>query len=451
MSRDARRETRTLNAIDQLPQSRSTPGTRYESLADWLTYQEQLHPRVIDLGLERLVHVLAQLQWRGFKCPVITVGGTNGKGSCVALLESILAAQGYRVGAFTSPHLIRYNERIRVAGREVSDDELIAAFERIEAARGDTSITFFEFNTLAALLTFAARDVDVVVLEVGLGGTLDAVNVVDADVAIVSSIGLDHCEWLGNDVESIARWKAGIFRPGRSAIFGARNMPAAIQEEAERIGARLQRLGVDFQGNPGSNSWSWRGRIELPDLPIPGLPGIVQFDNAASVLAALDALRERLPVAHESIKAGLRNVRLAGRFEVITVNTPPPQEWILDVAHNPAAAETLARNLKSRACSGRTIAVCGMFVDKDVDGVIAAVSRQIDRWVAANVSGGRALAADVLATKISLSGGQAAVVAADVVTACKQAQSMAAPQDRIVVFGSFHTVGPALEWLQHSN
>jgi dihydrofolate synthase/folylpolyglutamate synthase len=234
------------------------------SLADWLAYQEGLHPNTIDLGLDRLSQVLVRLQWRQPAYPVITVGGTNGKGSCVALLESVFAAGGYRVGTFTSPHLIRYNERIRVAGCEVTDASLVAAFERIELARGDISLTFFEFNALAALLVFETAGLDLMVLEVGLGGRLDAVNVVSADIALISSIALDHCDWLGNDVESIGREKAGIFREGRMAVFGSRAMPKSIASEAQRVGASLLQLDTDFRVRcrfrlcSGKRNWKMR-------------------------------------------------------------------------------------------------------------------------------------------------------------------------------------------------
>jgi dihydrofolate synthase/folylpolyglutamate synthase len=418
------------------------------SLADWLAYQEQLHPNTIDLGLERLAQVLARLHWRQPACPIITVGGTNGKGSCVALLESILAAGGYRVGAFTSPHLIRYNERIRVTGREASDASLVAAFERIEAARGNISLTFFEFNTLAALLLFESAAPDVIILEVGLGGRLDAVNIVAADVALISSVALDHCDWLGSDVESIGREKAGIFRQHRAAIFGSRNMPASVASEAKRIGARLLRLGVDFDYQATSSEWIWQGQHKVEPLPLPALSGDVQLENAAAVLTVLECLRVQLPLTKVAIDSGLRAVQLAGRFQAIRA---PFGEWLLDVAHNPAAAATLARNLSARHCSGRTIAVCGMFADKDVAGVIAAVRAQIDLWVIAGVSGTRALPPDALARHAIAAGATVPHTAADVQSACVKARSLTQIGDRVVVFGSFHTVGPALAWLAETN
>jgi len=377
---------------------------------------------------------------------VITVGGTNGKGSCVALLDSLYSAGGYRVGTFTSPHLLRYNERIRIAGDEVADSALVAVFERIEAARGETSLTFFEFNALAALLIFAAEKPDIVVLEVGLGGRLDAVNVVDSDAAIVSSIALDHCDWLGNDVESIAREKAGIFRAGRVAVYGSRRMPATIASEARRVGALLRTLGNDFDFSAEGATWTWRGGHTLKSLPPPALYGAVQFENASAVLAVVDAMQSRLPLEHRAIDAGLRNVRLPGRFQVIRREA----EWILDVAHNPAAAGMLAANLNTRPQAGRSIAICGMFADKDVAGVVAAVRGEIDTWVIAGVQGPRALAPAKLASIVEQHGGQVATVVADVVAACVHARSLAKKGDRVVVFGSFYTVGPALDWLEQT-
>ncbi|MBC7984857.1 MAG: bifunctional folylpolyglutamate synthase/dihydrofolate synthase, partial [Candidatus Obscuribacterales bacterium] len=268
-------------------------------LAGWLNWQQRLHPNTIDLGLERVRLVWQRLGLEQPSYPVVTVGGTNGKGSCVALLDSILSAAGYRVGTFTSPHLIRYNERIRIAGCEISDASLVAAFERIDAAREGISLTFFEFNALAALLVFSTAGLDALILEVGMGGRLDAVNIIDADVAIVSSVALDHCEWLGKDIETIGREKAGIFRSARPAIFGARAMPQSIATEAAHCGAALLRLGQDFDHSidPAAASWDWRGQqLSFVGLPPPALLGRVQFDNAATVLAAVECLHSRLPL-----------------------------------------------------------------------------------------------------------------------------------------------------------
>src|SRR5688572_848994 len=357
-----------------------------KSLSEWLRWQETLHPSAIDLGLDRMRRTLARLGWQQPKCPVVTVGGTNGKGSTVALTSRILAEAGYRVGTFTSPHLLRYNERIVLDEREVSDASLLAAFERIDAARGSDTLTFFEFNALAALLIFETAGLDAIVLEVGLGGRLDGVNVVDADVAIVSSIALDHCDWLGPDVETIGREKGGIFRGGRPAIFGSRAMPASIAEVAQQLGAPLYRLGADFDWRRSDGRWSWRGRnSSYENLPSPALSGELQFDNASAVLCALECLSVRLRVTRGAIERGLTTVTLPGRFQVLPRSEPVAIEWILDVAHNPAAAQALAAQLAARPTAGRTIAVCGILGDKDIEGVATALQASFDAWIVVGV------------------------------------------------------------------
>jgi dihydrofolate synthase / folylpolyglutamate synthase len=421
---------------------------RFRRLADWLAWQETLHPNAIDLGLDRLQRTLDRLGWRRPACPVITVAGTNGKGSCVALTARILREAGYRVGTFTSPHLIRYNERIVVDGVEVADEALIAAFERIDPARGPDTLTFFEFNAAAALLVFAEADLDAVVLEVGMGGRLDAVNVVDADVALVTSIDLDHCDWLGRDRETIGREKAGIFRAGRPAIFGARDMPASIRESAQTIGAELQHLGRDFDWVRSGARWNWRGRAgEHRDLPPPALHGEIQYDNASTVLATLEALAARLRVPRQAIERGLQTVALPGRFQVVRQSTPRAIEWILDVAHNPAAARTLAAQLAARETAGRTIAVCGVLGDKDVEGIVGELRNSFDTWIIVGLQGARALAPDVLATRVRNLGANVEAVATDVAAGCQAAEALAQAGDRIVVFGSFLTVGLAMSRL----
>jgi dihydrofolate synthase/folylpolyglutamate synthase len=422
-----------------------------KSLAEWLRWQEKLHPSTIDLGLDRMCRTLARLRWQQPKCPVITVGGTNGKGSTVALTSRILAEAGYRVGTFTSPHLLRYNERIVLDGREVSDASLVAAFERIDAARGEDTLTFFEFNTLAALLIFDTAGVDAMVLEVGLGGRLDSVNAVDADVAIVTSIALDHTDWLGPDVESIGREKAGIFRPDRAAIFGSRDMPASIAEVAGQLGTPLYRLGheFDWRRESGADRWSWRGRnSSFEDLPRPALVGELQIDNASAVLSALECLSERLPVTRTAIERGLQTVTLPGRFQVIQRNEPVATEWILDVAHNPAAAQALAGQLTARRASGRTLAVCGILGDKDIAGVAAALRGAFDAWIIVGLDSPRAVPLNDLSQRLADAGANVVASADSVASGCEIAQSMARDSDRIVAFGSFLTVGPALEWLQ---
>ncbi len=415
----------------------------FARVADWLAWQETLHPQAIDLGLDRVRRVLARLAWQAPACPVVTVGGTNGKGSCVALVDSMLATQGYRTGTFTSPHLSRYNERIRIGGSEVSDASLLAAFERIEAVRGSDSLTFFEFNTLAALLVFETAGLDAVILEVGMGGRLDAVNLVDPDVALVTSIALDHCEWLGQDVETIGREKAGIFRAGRAAIFGSSSMPDSIAAEAVRIGARLQRLDHEFRCELRSGSWDWAGAgRRITGLPAPALPGLAQYANAASVVAVLESLQHRLPVSVKAMAAGLRNVRLPGRFEVHS----GPVTWIFDVAHNPAAAQNLAGNLAGHPCPGRTLAVCGVLGDKDIESIAAALRASVDAWILAGLPGPRAGSLATMQDRFGTSGVSVDAIEPTVEAACMAATRMARPGDRIVVFGSFLTVGPAREW-----
>jgi dihydrofolate synthase/folylpolyglutamate synthase len=424
-------------------------GIRFPDLARWLDWQQSLHPRLIDLGLERVSRVLSSTGWRKPACPVLTVAGTNGKGSCVALLASMLRAGGYRVGTFTSPHLVDYRERIRVDGEMVSEASLVAAFERIADALGPDSLTFFEFNTLAALLVFETAVPDAIVLEVGMGGRLDAVNLVDADVAILVSVGLDHMEWLGTDVEAIGREKAGIFRRGRPAIVGAGPVPKSVVACARESGADLRLFGRDFEGreNP-DGSWEYRDAAgTLEGLPAPGLGGSVQVANAATTLAALRALGPRLPLPRPAVERGLRSVRLPGRFQRIAAASG--FEWVLDVAHNPDSARVLAANLARYSVPGRTIAVCGMLADKDVESVVEILRDRVDDWIAAGTDGPRALDDAALAAR-AVARGVVMALGGTVPDALERAAAVAGRGDRVVVFGSFHTVGPALEHLAHA-
>src|ERR1700675_2525494 len=316
------------------------------SLEEWLTYQTQVHPQSIDLGLDRLRLVLDRLEWRQPKVPVITIAGTNGKGSVSGYCAAIMAAAGLRVGTFTSPHLRDYRERIRIHDRLVSAAELVAAFERIEAARGEVGLTFFEFNTLAALLVFEAARLDAWVLEIGMGGRLDAVNVVDPDVAVVVSVGFDHQEYLGTTLEAIAREKAGIFRRGRPAVNGSRDMLAVLEEVAREVGAPRKRPGTEYFYGPLAGTWQFRGsRWSLPQLPAPALAGDAQYANAAAAIAALEEIDARLTIPAAAVAQGLKQTKLAARFQVIAPAAPGGPTWILDVSHNPAAAQVLARNL----------------------------------------------------------------------------------------------------------
>ena len=423
-----------------------TARLRLGSLDAWLEWQQTLHPRAMDLGLERVTRVLERTGWRPPQVPVLTVGGTNGKGSCVATIAALLAAGGYRVATFTSPHLVDYRERIRVDGVPVSAASLVAAFERIADALGADTLTFFEFNTLAALLVFETACPDAVVLEVGMGGRLDAVNVVDPDVAVIVSVGLDHMEWLGPDVESIGREKAGILRAGRPAVVGTPAPPRSVIEVANAIGADLRLRGRDFDASAReAGRWDYRDRDgRLDSLPEPGLTGVVQVDNAATALAALRALGPRLPLARPAVERGLAQVRLAGRFQ--RLQDAGGVEWVLDVAHNEDSARTLAANLRRWPAAGRTLAVCGMLADKDARQVAGLLGGVVDRWYAASTDGPRGLAAEELSARAA-GAGVTMAPAGDVEAALAVAAAAARPGDRVVVFGSFHTVGPALRHL----
>ena len=414
---------------------------RFATLDDWLFWQETLHPRAIDLGLERVRAVLRRLQPEPPPYVVITVGGTNGKGSCVALLETILRAAGYRVGTYTSPHLSRYNERIRIDGDEAGDESICRAFARIDAARGDHSLTYFEFGTLAALELFRNAAIDVAVLEVGLGGRLDAVNIVDADAALVVSIDIDHIEWLGPDRDSIGYEKAGIYRPGRPAICADADPPARLLDYAQNLGARLHRIGRDYGFARTGQTWRWWSEdAELDELPPPALAGEHQFGNAAAAIATLLSLRHRLPIQLDAIRAGLSEVRLPGRFQTI----PGPVEWILDVAHNPRAAAVLADNLRKRPRTGRTSAIIGLLADKDANGVIRELAGIVDEWYTATLDGPRGRAGADLAALLRTVVGARATACGDALEACRAARIAARPGDRIVALGSFHVVAPVL-------
>jgi dihydrofolate synthase / folylpolyglutamate synthase len=418
------------------------------SLEQWLAYQAQVHPQTIDLGLERLRVVLGRLQWRQPAVPVITIAGTNGKGSVSAYCAAILSAAGFKVGTFTSPHLRDYRERVRVHDRLAHAEELVAAFERIETARGAVALTFFEFNTLAALLIFEAAALDAWVLEIGMGGRLDAVNVVDPDVAVVTSIGLDHQEYLGNTLEAIAGEKAGIFRAGKTAVIGGREPSMVLERIAHGLNAPLKRLAIEYNYVLEGAGWRYRGtHWDLPQLPAPALKGDIQFSNAATALAALEEISPRLKVPAAAIARGLTGVQLAGRFQLINPGACSPA-WVLDVAHNPDAARVLATNLNANLISGRTLAVCGILADKDAAGIVSVLDRCIDSWWCASVDGTRGRSGEALAEAARRVAHTPVVAADSVASACAAASSAAGPADRIVVFGSFHTVGPAIDWLE---
>jgi dihydrofolate synthase/folylpolyglutamate synthase len=414
---------------------------RFNSLDEWLQWQESLHPSAIDLGLERPGKVLHELGLESPQHTVITVAGTNGKGSSVALLESILLAAGYRVGCYTSPHLLRYNERIRIQGEEVSDQALCESFERIDQARGDISLTYFEFGTLAAFDLFARAELDVAVLEVGLGGRLDAANLVDADVALVTAIDIDHAAWLGNDREVIAREKAGIFRPGHPAVCSDPHPPQSLMDYAEELGTPLSLPERDFRFEQNGDSWSWSGvQMQRPALPLPALRGSFQLSNAAGVLRVLELLADRLPVATQHLRHGLLTATLPGRFQVLQGEVPV----IVDVAHNPQSAAALAANLHVMPCSGRTLAVVAMLADKDQASVVRELVPVVAAWYVAGLDVYRGSDAATLADVIASTSSQPVHRCSTVAEALQAARKEACSGDRIVVFGSFYTVAEAL-------
>ena len=421
--------------------------SRPTTQAAWLAYLETLHPKAIAMGLDRVEAVRARMGVT-LACPVVTVGGTNGKGSTCALLEAMYAAAGFRTGLYSSPHLLRYNERVRIAGREAADAELTAAFEAVEDARvgtggAPTPLTYFEFGTLAALWLFARAALDVVILEVGLGGRLDAVNIVDTDVAVITSIDLDHMDFLGPTRADIAREKAGIFREGRPVVCAEPDPPAPLTAHAAALGAPLLLLGRDYGYVAAATQWEYWGPAgKRYGLPHPALRGAHQLANAATALAVLDALHGRLPVAGGAIRAGLIKVVLPGRFQVL----PGRPTVVLDVAHNPHAAQVLAAAAGTMGFHPRTFAVFGMLADKDIAGVVAAIAPRIDRWYLATLPGPRGAGAAVLQAVLQRAGVAPDAVRAfdDVAAAVAAARGDADEADRIIVFGSFLTVAAAL-------
>ncbi|MBN3791996.1 bifunctional tetrahydrofolate synthase/dihydrofolate synthase [Burkholderia sp. Ac-20353] len=427
----------------------------FPTLDAWLSHLERAHPVGIDMGLTRIGKVKAALQLE-FACPVITVGGTNGKGSTCAFLETILVRAGYKVGCHTSPHLLTFNERARVNGEMVGDDELLPHFEAVEAARNalpePVSLTYFEFTTLAILHLFASRGLDAVILEVGLGGRLDAVNIIDADCAIVTSIDIDHTEYLGDTREKIAFEKAGIFRSGKPAICGDPAAPQTLIDHADAIGADLWLVGRDFrcEAQPGTErqQWSYLGRDKrYPALAYPALRGANQLINASAALAALESLRAVLPVSAQDIRLGLANVELPGRFQVL----PGKPAIVLDVAHNPHASAVLAQNLGNMGFFPYTYAVFGAMHDKDIDGVLHHLKGEIDHWCVTDLPLPRAASAEQLEAALHKAGvenGPDSSIAryTSPADAFRDALKRASENDRIVVFGSFHTVAGVMAY-----
>ena len=415
-----------------------------KDLSGWLAYIEQQHPQTIALGLERVERVRDAMGLVP-AVPVITVAGTNGKGSTCAMLEATLSAAGYRVGLYTSPHLMRYNERVRIAGREADDAALVSAFARVEAARiektGNIQLTYFEFGTLAAVDLFLRSAVDVLVLEVGMGGRLDAVNVFDADCAIVTSIGLDHMDYLGATREAIGHEKAGIFRAGKPAVLADPAPPASVLTHAQAIGALLQCIGRDFGYQAEGDQWLfWGPAGRKSALPYPALRGRIQLSNASAAFAALDTLQQRLPVSMRHLRRGLAEVALRGRFQVL----PGRPVVVLDVGHNPQAAAVLSDNLSDMSPYAATWAVFGMLSDKDIAGVVSLLAKRVDQWMVCTLPPPRGAKAAELAQVLKRSGVDAVREFENPARAYAAACSEAAENDRIVVFGSFHTVADVL-------
>jgi dihydrofolate synthase / folylpolyglutamate synthase len=409
-----------------------------KTLDEWLLYIERQHPKSIALGLERVAEVYSRMQAR-IDCPVITVGGTNGKGSTCAMLESILRSGGYRTGLYTSPHLLRYNERVRIGGAEASDDALVESFEAVEAARGSVALTYFEYGTLAALWLFSRAKLEAAVLEVGLGGRLDAVNLLDADCAVLTSVGIDHVDYLGPTREDIGREKAGIFRAGRPAVVAEPDPPPAVLSSK----ARLLLLGRDFGYSAQEGQWSyWGPGGRRGGLAYPALRGRMQLRNASAALCALDSLRSTLPLAMQHVRQGLATVELPGRFQVL----PGRPLVVLDVAHNAQAAKILAQNLADSGFARETIAVCGMLRDKDIGAVLRELAPRITRWHLASLPGPRgASAMDIkrhLDADVHLFESAAEAFAA--------AKAAANEDDKIVAFGSFLTVAEVMAWLNNN-
>jgi dihydrofolate synthase/folylpolyglutamate synthase len=409
-----------------------------KSLEDWLRYIEQQHPQAIALGLERVAAVLARMQL-ALPFPVITVGGTNGKGSTCAMLESILRCAGYRTGLYTSPHLLRYNERVRVAGVEAGDEALCDSFAAVERARGETPLTYFEFGTLAAFHRFSGENLEAAILEVGLGGRLDAVNVVDADCAVLTSVGIDHVDYLGATREDIGREKAGIFRAGRPAVVAEPDPPSTVFDSE----ANFLLLGRDFGFQAEPHQWSyWGPGGRRGGLAYPALRGKLQLRNAAAALCALDTLHMKIPVAMQDVRRGLAEVELPGRFQVL----PGRPQVILDVAHNPQAAKALAGNLADAGFAPETIAVCGMLRDKDIGAVVRELAPRVTRWHLATLPGPRGASAAQLAAHL-----QGNIHEHDSpAQAFAAARKAAGEGDKIVVFGSFLTVADVMAWLKNN-
>jgi len=428
-----------------VPETPQNKAILFTNLDEWLAHLETAHPVGIDMGLVRINRVKESLGLQ-FQCPVITVGGTNGKGSTCAFLESILLASGYRVACHTSPHLLRFHERARIQGREATDAELLQSFNRVEQARcrieNAPTLTYFEFTTLAIMDLFANAGIDVAILEVGMGGRLDAVNIVDADCAIVTSIDLDHMAYLGNTRESIAFEKAGIFRKNASAICGDPVPPQTLIDHAKAIGVDLWLMGKDYGFEGDQQQWGWSGRGKrFSGLAYPALRGANQLLNASAVVAALMALHDRLPVSAQDIRNGFALVELPGRFQVLAGKPT----IVMDVAHNPHASATLAQSLDKMGYHPYTFAIFGAMADKDIDGVLKPMMDLVDYWYCTDLSTARAAKGIDLAKQIRLLGKEAEVFSG-AGSAYQIALDNAGDGDRVVIFGSFYTVAGVMAY-----
>lgn len=413
------------------------------ALDDWLRWQESLSPHEIDLGLDRVRAVLRRLALEPPTGGVFTIAGTNGKGSTAAFLESLLMANGVATGMYTSPHLVRYNERVRVNGAPVEDSDLIEAFEAVESVRDEVPLTYFEFGTLAAMMLFDRFRSEAWILEVGLGGRLDAVNVIDPDYSLITTVALDHQEWLGQTLDAIAAEKAGIMRPATPAFYGDEPIPGAVTDGARELGADLRSFGRDFSYAAEKDSWTWRGAREVrTGLPYPEVADSAQMRNISLALAAVEA-RDPLLLDPSAVDEALREARPAGRFQIVQRK----HQWILDVAHNPQAAATVRDRIRRRADSADTTVVVGMLAGKQAEAFASELLEIADRWVVCTVDDARAFSGPELAASIEAAGGQVSRICQTPDDAFEYAARVTSRGGRILVCGSFRVVGPALVWL----
>lgn len=415
----------------------------FSTMTEWLNWIASIHKQEMDLGLERVKTIAMRLNLLPLPCPAIIVGGTNGKGSTVAGLESIYRAAGYKVGVFTSPYLLKVNEQVRVNGIMATDADFCEAFEKIETLRGDISLTPFEFMTLAALIIFRASDLELIILEIGLGGRLDAVNIVDADVSVVTSIDIDHAEWLGNTREAIGFEKAGIFRAQKPAVYGDFEPPASLIQHAQQLGTPLYLQGKDFKFTEKNKTWDWQFQdLRYQDLPL----NTLYLQNMSIVLAVVTLMQEKCPVMRTEINKGLSTISLPARIQIV----PGLITEIYDVSHNPAAVAFLAKKLQSLSCTGKTYAVFSMLADKDIVESLKNIKMHINAWYVAPLAIKRAASMEKLKQSFTEADISSVTFLEKIVDAYSQVKQIAKAGDRIIIFGSFHTVAEVIEFT-HSN